>query len=74
MKASRMEIKITIETENAAFGDGFYYDEIRAIVSKFLERIECGAGEYPLHDTNGNKVGSAIVEIVADAEGEDEEE
>lgn len=54
-----MTLKITINTDNAAF-DGRMEYEVASILLSFLARIQNGGGlEMPLRDTNGNTVGEA---------------
>lgn len=61
-------IKITINTDNAAFHDseepdpavdrGYTYDEVRRILQKIQDALEMGRDlPFSLMDINGNKVG-----------------
>lgn len=54
-------IKITIETDNAAFQDGGFDTEVSNILRGVARRFEIGAvapGEFvPLRDSNGNTIG-----------------
>lgn len=53
-------ITITFDTDNAAFGEDFETEceKVLNSVKKWL----ADAGEYPLHDSYGNKIGSIIIE------------
>ena len=59
------QLTITIETENAAFSDGFIGQELSRILTKYANSIE-EVGESDLfllstklYDINGNSVGQA---------------
>lgn len=59
------QLTITIETENAAFSDGFIGQELSRILTKYANSIE-EVGESDLfllstklYDLNGNSVGQA---------------
>ena len=65
---------LEFDCDNAAFmGNGeFDYVEVARILRHVARRVELhGAGEYHLKDYNGNKVGSAHLEV--DDPEEDEE-
>ena len=54
-----MTLKITINTDNAAF-DGRMEYEVASILMTFLAHIQNGGElERPLRDSNGNTVGEA---------------
>lgn len=57
-------VKISIDTDNAAFGDTEYdrYAEIARILREAANRVEVGdhCGEFTLRDINGNRVGAFI--------------
>jgi len=60
-----MDIKITINTDNAAFED-YPEDEIARILHKIADSIEADecllcVDNYPVIDINGNTVGSLNV-------------
>ena len=51
------EVKISINTENAAFADAGVDFETARILKRAAERIENGETDFGLMDANGNKVG-----------------
>lgn len=55
------KIKIEFNTENAAFDDNADY-EIGAVLEQAKNIINSGNFDKPLRDSNGNKIGSVIVE------------
>lgn len=52
------DVRITIDTGNAAFDDGNREAEVARILREAADRIEAGAEDFTLRDINGNKVGS----------------
>jgi hypothetical protein len=52
------DVRITIDTGNAAFDDGNREYEVARILREAADRIENGAEDFTLRDINGNKVGS----------------
>jgi hypothetical protein len=50
---------MTLDTGNSAFED--YQDEVRNVLSLAEQKIASGHEEFPLIDTNGNKVGNAVL-------------
>ena len=50
-------LKIRIETKNSDFKD-FLEEEICSCLDDVKEKILRGEKEFPIHDTNGNNVGS----------------
>ena len=68
-------LTIAIDTGwNAAFGDN--EDDCRIELARILhvtaDRVENGGESFRLHDYNGNRVGTCVVEIT-EPEDEDEE-
>lgn len=65
-----MKITITFNTDNAAFADGGYTTEIPKIlkyaaanlINENLENENLIELEWPIFDTNGNKVGTTKAE------------
>jgi hypothetical protein len=51
------DIRITIDTGNAAFDDGNREAEVARILRAAADRIEAGAEDFSLRDFNGNTVG-----------------
>lgn len=60
-----MKLKIEIEMDNAAFGDGTAFDagpEVATILRELASAFEReGAHERDLRDSNGNRVGAAML-------------
>lgn len=52
-----MALRLTIETDNAAFAGDDLAPELAAILRKVAEAIERGTIGAPIHDSNGNRVG-----------------
>jgi hypothetical protein len=50
-------VTIKIETNNAAFQDGYFEEEVARIIKEAAERVCHGDGCHALRDINGNKVG-----------------
>lgn len=52
-------VRLTIETDNAAFDDGNRDNEVARILREAADRIENGSqDDFGLYDFNGNKVGN----------------
>ena len=51
-------LKVRIETKNAAFDNSQRDLEVCACLAGVIQKIEQGNTEGPIHDTNGNNVGS----------------
>ena len=49
---------IRFETSNAAFEDDIVEEEIEAVLERVMEHVRMGYTFGPLHDTNGNTIGS----------------
>lgn len=49
--------KLEFRTDNAAFDEGGVAAEVAAILARVARRVEAGADEGPVMDSNGNKVG-----------------
>jgi hypothetical protein len=62
--------RLTIETENAAFGESMetVVDEVTGILREVAGRIDRGVVGGPIRDTNGNSVGTYT--LTFDEEGE----
>lgn len=62
-----MKIKIEFDTDNSAFEEGFY-SQVKKILSNVEDVIECHGIlleiDSPIYDTNGNKIGRIIKEVV----------
>lgn len=55
-----MTFTVKISTDNAAFQDGDRYLEVARILREIADDAEQGAaGKWPVHDYNGNTVGTA---------------
>lgn len=58
-----MNFHLTINCENAAFGDGNAGNEVARILRHLADRVEnsdlAGGDEFRLMDFNGNRVGLA---------------
>jgi len=50
-------LKIKIDTRNQAFEDNLE-DEIEYCLKDVINKIQRSEKEFPIHDTNGNNVGS----------------
>lgn len=62
-----MKIKIEFDTGNDSFQEGFY-SEVKKVLSDVENVIECHGIlieiDSPIYDTNGNKIGKVIKEVV----------
>ena len=70
-------LTIAVDTDwHAAFGDNEddCRIELARIISAAADRIENGADSFRLHDYNGNRVGTCVVEITEPEPEEDEDE
>lgn len=56
------DVRIQLETDNAAFDEGNLPFEAARIIREAAEALESGRRSFPLRDVNGNRVGS--VEVV----------
>lgn len=55
-------ITIKIETNNAAFQDGYFEEEVVRVIKEAAEKVNLGEGCHPLRDINGNRVGYIEIE------------
>ena len=62
-----MQITITINADNAAFGDGDRHDlntatpELARILSRLASGFYCVSDGFKLYDINGNRVGTVTI-------------
>lgn len=59
-------LNLSIETDNAAFGDGNGVHEVGRILREVAERIENGTAEGNARDYNGNVVAKFSLVVTAE--------
>ena len=60
MKEQIVEVKISLETTNAAFAEGNLEREVSRILTEAAEKMCNGPNNQNLLDINGNKVGYVL--------------
>ena len=66
---TRVDLSVTLSSANDAFQEGRAHAEVALILRALAEDIERGAEGYTtLYDTNGNRIGRALLEIWGDEE------
>lgn len=70
---------MNFECDNAAFWDSndgkeFSYEEVSKVIHRVAKKVSDGYIEGPIHDTNGNRIGSWTLEVDEPDGDEDEGE
>jgi hypothetical protein len=68
-----MAFQIKFETDNAAFGDGNFEQEVARILKDVATKISNGSQDGDVYDVNGNKVGYFYAEPPEPEEAPEEE-